>query len=94
MKRHTRVGMTTKELDDIGEIFLNSCGAVSAPKTRLISRCFPPSYDKRKNPINHKDLSGEIKKVYSRLQNKFIGFHKLDGSSFHHCQSPVTPTSS
>jgi methionyl aminopeptidase len=33
MKRHTRVGMTTKELDDIGEIFLNSCGAVSAPKT-------------------------------------------------------------
>jgi methionyl aminopeptidase len=25
--------MTTKELDDIGEIFLNSCGAVSAPKT-------------------------------------------------------------
>jgi methionyl aminopeptidase len=33
MKRHTRVGMTTKELDNIGEIFLNSRGAVSAPKT-------------------------------------------------------------
>ncbi|MDF2647767.1 MAG: type methionyl aminopeptidase [Paenibacillus sp.] len=33
MKRHARVGMTTKELDDIGEIFLNSRGAVSAPKT-------------------------------------------------------------
>jgi methionyl aminopeptidase len=33
MKRHTRVGMTTKELDNIGVIFLNSRGAVSAPKT-------------------------------------------------------------
>ncbi|MGG1444797.1 type I methionyl aminopeptidase [Brevibacillus laterosporus] len=33
MKRHTRVGMATKELDNIGEIFLNSRGAVSAPKT-------------------------------------------------------------
>ncbi|MEC0225643.1 type I methionyl aminopeptidase [Paenibacillus alba] len=33
MKRHARVGMTTKELDNIGELFLNSCGAVSAPKT-------------------------------------------------------------
>jgi methionyl aminopeptidase len=33
MKRYTRIGMTTKELDDIGERFLNSRGAVSAPKT-------------------------------------------------------------
>lgn len=40
MKRHARVGMTTKELDDIGEIFLNSHGAVSAPKT---TKNFPGS---------------------------------------------------
>ncbi|OPH56948.1 type I methionyl aminopeptidase [Paenibacillus ferrarius] len=40
MKRNTRVGMTTKELDDIGEKFLNSCGAVSAPKT---TKNFPGS---------------------------------------------------
>ncbi|UJF34175.1 type I methionyl aminopeptidase [Paenibacillus hexagrammi] len=33
MKRHARVGMTTKELDDIGGRFLKSHGAVSAPKT-------------------------------------------------------------
>jgi methionyl aminopeptidase len=33
MKRHARVGMTTMELDDIGGRFLNSHGAVSAPKT-------------------------------------------------------------
>ncbi|MDR6550306.1 type I methionyl aminopeptidase [Paenibacillus qinlingensis] len=33
MKRQARVGMTTNELDDIGERFLNSHGAVSAPKT-------------------------------------------------------------
>lgn len=32
MKRHTRVGITTKELDDIGAAFLGSHGAVSAPK--------------------------------------------------------------
>ncbi|GGE27499.1 methionine aminopeptidase [Pullulanibacillus camelliae] len=32
MKRQTRVGMTTKELDDIGGHFLRSHGAVSAPK--------------------------------------------------------------
>ncbi|RXZ77600.1 type I methionyl aminopeptidase [Paenibacillaceae bacterium] len=33
MKRHTRVGITTKELDDIGGQFLKSHGAVPAPKT-------------------------------------------------------------
>lgn len=32
MKRHTRVGITTKELDDIGAAFLERYGAVSAPK--------------------------------------------------------------
>lgn len=32
MKRHTRIGMTTKELDDIGGRFLKRYGAVSAPK--------------------------------------------------------------
>jgi len=32
MKRHTRVGITTKELDDIGGQILKSHGAVSAPK--------------------------------------------------------------
>ncbi len=32
MKRQTRVGMTTKELDDIGGRFLKNYGAVSAPK--------------------------------------------------------------
>lgn len=32
MKRQTRVGMTTKELDDIGGRLLRSYGAVSAPK--------------------------------------------------------------
>jgi methionyl aminopeptidase len=32
MKRRARIGMTTKELDHIGERFLNSRGAVSAPK--------------------------------------------------------------
>lgn len=32
MKRHTRVGITTKELDDIGERILKSHGAVSAPQ--------------------------------------------------------------
>lgn len=33
MKLRARIGMTTKELDDIGERFLISHGAVSAPKT-------------------------------------------------------------
>ncbi|SDM71767.1 methionyl aminopeptidase [Fictibacillus solisalsi] len=32
MKRHTRVGITTKELDDIGGRFLERHGAVPAPK--------------------------------------------------------------
>lgn len=32
MKRHTRVGITTKELDDIGGQILKSHGAVSAPQ--------------------------------------------------------------
>ncbi|GAB6989829.1 type I methionyl aminopeptidase [Paenibacillus pini] len=32
MKRHTRVGITTKELDDIGGQLLKSHGAVPAPK--------------------------------------------------------------
>ncbi|MGG1518401.1 type I methionyl aminopeptidase [Paenibacillus oryzisoli] len=32
MKRHTRVGISTKELDDIGGKFLKKHGAVSAPK--------------------------------------------------------------
>ncbi|GGH86229.1 methionyl aminopeptidase [Pullulanibacillus pueri] len=32
MKRQTRIGMTTKELDEIGGRFLKSHGAVSAPK--------------------------------------------------------------
>lgn len=32
MKRHTRIGMTTKELDDIGGQFLKKHGAVPAPK--------------------------------------------------------------
>lgn len=32
MKRHTRVGITTKELDDIGGRFLKRHGAVPAPK--------------------------------------------------------------
>lgn len=33
MKRQTRVGMTTKDLDHIGEMILTSRGAVSAPKS-------------------------------------------------------------
>jgi len=33
MKRHARVGMTTKELDDIGGQILKKYGAVPAPKT-------------------------------------------------------------
>jgi methionyl aminopeptidase len=33
MKRHARVGMTTKELDDIGGQILQKYGAVPAPKT-------------------------------------------------------------
>ncbi|NOU68923.1 type I methionyl aminopeptidase [Paenibacillus sp. LMG 31461] len=33
MKRHTRVGMTTKELDEIGGSFLKRHGAVPAPKS-------------------------------------------------------------
>ncbi len=33
MKRQARVGMTTRELDEIGGAFLKRCGAVSAPKT-------------------------------------------------------------
>lgn len=33
MKSHARVGITTKELDDIGGLFLKRHGAVSAPKT-------------------------------------------------------------
>ncbi|MGM1020400.1 MAG: hypothetical protein ACQEXV_07625 [Bacillota bacterium] len=33
MKRHARVGITTKELDDIGGQFLKRHGAVPAPKT-------------------------------------------------------------
>lgn len=32
MKRHTRAGITTKELDDIGGMFLKRYGAVPAPK--------------------------------------------------------------
>ncbi|GGG70148.1 type I methionyl aminopeptidase [Paenibacillus radicis (ex Gao et al. 2016)] len=32
MKRHTRAGITTKELDDIGGQVLNKYGAMSAPK--------------------------------------------------------------
>lgn len=32
MKSHTRVGITTQELDDIGGMFLKKHGAVSAPK--------------------------------------------------------------
>jgi methionyl aminopeptidase len=32
MKRHTRAGITTKELDDIGGRFLQSYGAVPAPR--------------------------------------------------------------
>ncbi|MCM3127111.1 type I methionyl aminopeptidase [Paenibacillus provencensis] len=33
MKRHARVGMTTKELDDLGGQFLSRYGAMPAPKT-------------------------------------------------------------
>lgn len=33
MKRHARIEITTKELDDIGGRFLKKHGAVFAPKT-------------------------------------------------------------
>jgi methionyl aminopeptidase len=84
MKRHTRVGMTTKELDDIGEIFLNSCGAVSAPKTtknfpgntcisinREIAHGIPGNRKIQPGDLNNNDVSAERRGYFADAGHSF-----------------------
>ncbi|SDW04495.1 type I methionyl aminopeptidase [Paenibacillus sp. CF384] len=84
MKRHAHIGMTTKELDDIGGQFLKRHGAVSAPKStynfpgntcisvnREVAHGIPGSRKIRPGDLINIDVSAELGGYYADAGHSF-----------------------
>lgn len=85
MKRHTRVGITTKELDEIGGEFLKRHGAVSAPKitynfpahtcisvNREVAHGIPGNRVIRPGDLVNIDVSAELGGYYADSGHSFV----------------------
>lgn len=85
MKRHTRVGITTKELDDIGAAFLEKHGAVSAPNKVYKfpgHTCISVNSDIAHGiPSNRKIQPGDL--INIDVSAELGGYYADAGQSFH-----------